>query len=401
MSYMEQQRLTYLLQQYGNNQVTQVELEELRHFLASGEGGEVFTEAMAGLMTTYQDRSFDIAPYLDLSKKVLEIDKAPIPVINMTDVRCVHFLKTAWFRYAAVIILFLGIGAWFWGVNRKNNQLAANHDKTLNSAITPGKNGAVLTLADGRQLVLDSLKNGVIANQNGAQAVLHNGSLVYHTGSQASDAIVYNSISTNKGRQFQLVLPDGSKVWLNAASAIRYPTVFTGKERVVEITGEAYFEVTKNKAMPFRVKAGSGTTVEVLGTSFNINAYDNEAAVATTLLEGAVNIHASLQTQMLTPGEQAQVRPGEKINVVENADIDKTMAWKNGYFNFNNTGLQVMMRQLERWYDIQVMYEGNIPDVIFQGKMDRLVQLSDVVRFLTIFGIKTRLEGRTLIISGN
>jgi ferric-dicitrate binding protein FerR (iron transport regulator) len=199
---------------------------------------------------------------------------------------------------------------------------------------------------------------------------------------------------------------------LNAASSITYPASFAGQERVVEITGEAYFEVAasygypardgRKARIPFIVRKGD-MQVRVLGTHFNVNAYDNESNIKVTLLEGSVQVGAAgiSKPEILRPGQQAELYPDDILKVIDKVDTSRTMAWKNGYFDFNNADLPVMMRQLERWYDISVNYKGQIPRIIFKGQMDRNVALNDVIRFLNAFGIKTSFQGRTLTVSGN
>ncbi len=340
----------------------------------------------------------------------------------------IPFLRHWW--AAASIILLLGIGTYFWITNKKNTPPAYVAAQTAD--IAPGKNGAILTLANGMQVVLDSMGNGVIAKQNGAQVRLNDGRLAYDPTGSASGEVVYNTMTTPKGRQFQVVLPDGTKVWLNAASSITYPTVFNGEERQVQISGEVYLEVAKNPKMPFRVNVNGKAEVEVLGTHFNVNAYDDEISINTTLLEGSVRVMqtpvghktqtgnnnssqvmASDRPVILKPGQQAQISnvsdraedgttAKSGIKVVDDADIDKALAWKKGWFNFNDANLYDVMRQLERWYDIKVKYEGSIPDVKFKGEMDRGVHLSGILTlFSSDFKIKTKLDGRTLIISGD
>lgn len=329
-----------------------------------------------------------------MAKRILRSSQPSAP----KEVRMTPFLQRRWWRYAAAVVILAGTGAYLWSITR--DQRAAAPAQLAQATVSPGTNGAVLTLADGTKVVLDSLGNGVVASQRGTDVVLKNGLLEYHTtdnGMQAS----YNTLEIPRGRQFQLVLPDGSKVWLNAASTIKYPTIFTGRERVVEISGEAFFDVEQDKAKPFFVKINNSTVIEVLATSFNINAYEQEQAVKTTLVEGALRVNANNDRQMLKPGQQAQVTAGKPVRVVDNVNISQAMAWKNGYFDFNDVDLPVMMRQLERWYDIQVIYEGTVPDVTFKGKMDRNVQLSDVVGFLKNFGINASLQDRKLLISGS
>jgi hypothetical protein len=271
--------------------------------------------------------------------------------------------------------------------------------------IAPGKNGAVLTLADGTQVVLDSLHNGVIANQKGGQVLLKEGKLAYEP--DGSGEVAYNTMTTPKGRQFQVTLPDGTKVWLNAASAVTYPTVFTGKERVVKVTGEVYFEVTKNVKMPFRVNVNNKAEIEVLGTHFNVNGYADESKISTTLLEGSVRVTVNSAIRpvvTLKPGQQAQITngisqaEGTGIKVIENADSEKILAWKNGLFNFNGASLQEVMRQLKRWYDIDVVYEKGIPNITFWGEITRGVSLNDLLIGLEKTGVHFRMEGRKLVV---
>jgi hypothetical protein len=243
--------------------------------------------------------------------------------------------------------------------------------------IAPGKNGATLTLADGRLVVLDSLGNGVIASQQGAKVVLQNGQLSYTPAAANNEPMSYNTMTTPNGRQFRLTLPDGTQVWLNAASSIRYPTAFTGYERKVEVTGEVYFEVAKNTHMPFRVRVNDRADIEVLGTHFNVNAYENESSIHTTLLEGSVSIKTAKQQTVIKPGQQAQLT--ENIKVVDEVDVDKVMAWKNGLFNFDGMDLPYAMRQIARWYNVEVVYEGKTPNITFYGSISRNISLSSLI----------------------
>jgi ferric-dicitrate binding protein FerR (iron transport regulator) len=210
-------------------------------------------------------------------------------------------------------------------------------------------------------------------------------------------ALTYNTVTTPRGRQFSLVLPDGSRIWLNAASSIKFPTAFTGKERRVELAGEAYFEVAKDKNKPFFVHTDN-TETEVLGTSFNISAYNDESVVGATLIEGS--IRTGLQTDRrtgsqtervkLVPGEQAKM--GVRVEVDHHADVEQVMAWKNGAFNFGNMGLKEVMRQLARWYDLDVVYEPGVKDFRFGGEMSRNVPLSSLLKGLKDMEVHFRIE---------
>lgn len=320
------------------------------------------------------------------------------------DIPRLHFLRK-WGVAAASVLLVLTIGAYLW-INHKKNP---PHSTTAINAmkISPGKEGAILTLADGSQVLLDSVKNSVVALQNGVTTKVVNGELLYEgTGNRA----VYNVMSTPKGRQYMLTLPDGTKVWLNAASSIRYPTVFMGSERRVEITGEAYLEVAKNKGMPFKLIADSKATIEVLGTAFNINAYDDEQSINTTLLQGSVRVVAvSSQTEaVLKPGQQAQIINNVKsinknknnlVHVINSTDVARAIAWKNGIFNFNDVKITEAMRQIARWYDVEVIYEkGELEGELF-GKMDRQLTLQDLLSGLNGVAARFRLDGKKLYVS--
>ena len=308
---------------------------------------------------------------------------------------------------AACILLIFGLGSYLWLSHRTPSPAPAMAVQTPDLA--PGRQGAVLTLANGSKIVLDSLKNGHVTTQGNAMVSLDNGALVY-AGSEGE--MLYNTMSTPKGRQFQLRLSDGTQVWLNAASSISYPTVFKGQVRQVEVKGEAYFEVAKNTDMPFRVNVNDKEVVEVLGTHFNVNAYDNENSINTTLLEGAVRVvsRGVKGDVVLKPGQQARVlagmidgtgvgvMDGTEIKVISNPDIEKVMAWKNGMFSFENARLDEVMRQLERWYDIEVVYEKGVPDIELMGKMTRDVSLKGLMVFLERLGVHCRLEGRKLIV---
>lgn len=290
-----------------------------------------------------------------------------------------------WVATAAAVLIMISVGAYLW-INTGKQM-----DTDLPMAakqVAPGKNGAILTLADGSTIVLDSLNNGIIASQQGAKVHLENSKLVYDPAGKTSGDISYNIMTTPRGRQFQVSLPDGTKVWLNAGSSLRYPTAFEGNDRTVEIAGEAFFEVAKNKQKPFIVKTHADR-ITVTGTQFNVNAYANEPFMKTTLVEGSVMIN------------NAVLKPGQAYmnGQILKTDADQDIAWKNGFFNFTNQDLPAVMRQLERWYDIDVKFVGAAKPFSFNGKMDRGMQLSDVLFFLDEMKITYKLEGRTLTIS--
>jgi len=307
--------------------------------------------------------------------------------------------RTQWW-WAAAAVLVLSLGS-YWFLLRQpdagNRELA---NTTQTDAITPGKTGAILTLADGSTLILDTLGNTILADPQGVKMTLENGELAYNKSNAQAAATQYNAVSTPKGRHFKVVLPDGTQVWLNAASSITYPTAFMGAERKVVITGEVYFEVAKNALQPFIVDIDGRATVQVLGTHFNINAYSNEDALRTTLLEGAISMQHDQSKLILAPGEQGILLPqAAALSIDRQVNTEKVMAWKNGLFYFDGASVEQVMRQLERWYDISVAFEGRPPTRKFEGKMSRNIQLEDLLEGLRQMDLKFRMEaGRKLVI---
>ncbi|MGX5820685.1 FecR family protein [Chitinophaga lutea] len=284
---------------------------------------------------------------------------------------------------AASLLLLLAVR--FFIVNKDVPAPPPVAKRTPAPDIKPGRNVASLTLADGSQILLDDANDGVLANQ-GATTVIKakDGQLVYdEAGHPGVAGPVYNTITTPYGGQYQVKLPDGTTVWLNAGSTLTFPTVFTGRERVVQLKGEAYFEVAHNTAMPFKVEA-RGQTVQVLGTKFNIMAYEDEAVVNTTLLQGAVKVSKGNRSSILQPGEQSTVR-GDDINV-HAVDLDEALAWKDGYFVFRNEEIGAIMRRIARWYNVSVQMEGQSGKKTFGGKISRSHNISEVLKVLELTG---------------
>lgn len=322
-----------------------------------------------------------------------------------SNVRRMQFLRT-WKWAAAVLVLALGVSTYYLLTPGAQNGDRFGR-KLAQQDIPPGKNGAILTLADGTQLVLDSLGDGKIATQNGTQISLNNNELKYDA-SAATDGVAHNTITTPKGRQYHVTLPDGTEVWLNAESSIQYPVAFKAGERRVKISGEIYFEVASKSWQPFVVEADQ-MKLEVLGTSFNVNTYNDEKTIRTTLLTGAVkitplagNMHTT-PPQVLVPGQtgvlsKPDASEGVTLTVTETPDAGKVIAWKNGLFNFDGMDLYSVMRQLERWYNIDIQYVGKPDNVIFKGKMHRNTNLSDVLKVLETMDVNFEVKGNILYV---
>ncbi|MDO6433692.1 FecR domain-containing protein [Flavitalea sp. BT771] len=315
-----------------------------------------------------------------------------------------------WRKWAVAAILLLVAGKFIFHL-AGSGSIPAKHstNEPLAKAATdcpPGTQNAILTLADGTRIALDSAANGNLAQQGNTKVIKLNGQIAYASnGKTTGGEPLLNTISTARGNQYMLILSDGTKVWLNAASSMRFPTAFKGTERKVEITGEAYFEIAKDPAMPFKVMAGGGE-IRVLGTHFNVNAYADESTVKTTLLEGAVAVEKENTRLVLSPGQQAKFRPqtkspgsGKPITLIRDVDTGHETAWKDGYFWFDNTDLPTLMRQVARWYDVEVEFKGNVTDDSFSGKVSRSVPLSRLLKVLEQYEINFKIEGKKIIIS--
>lgn len=304
-------------------------------------------------------------------------------------------------RWAAAAVLLGCIGlAYYFIATPTENPVSPAANKQP-AEILPGSDRAVLTLQDGTQVALDNASKGVIARQD--QLTIQkpeSGKLVYSRASPetSSPNKGFNIIETPRGGQYQVILPDGTKAWLNAASSLKFPTQFDVHTRAVEMTGEVYFEVAHRKAQPFIVKAGS-TRVEVLGTHFNVMAYPEEKFLKTTLLEGAVRVQDANRMETLAPGEQISISDIQ-FRRLKNIDTATELAWKNGFFHFQGASVAAVMRQVARWYDIDVRYEGKIPEKQFTGIVPRNVGLSELMEMLSFYDdLKCRIEGKSLTIS--
>ena len=378
---------------------------------------ELLTRYLAGECTPAEEQligewyaSFEeLPPYFDHAHSDAAIDlktraKATIQsLIANEKPHTPRVRKLIMYSSVAAAILVLITAGLYWTILKdaaKKNSIAKDLVHIDSPGITPGANKAVLTLADGSEVVLDNAANGMLAQQNNVQVVKSkDGELKYESAiGNRQSAITYNILSTPRGGQYQLVLPDGSTVWLNAASSIRFPTAFTGNERNVEITGEAYFEVKKNATMPFIVKMNNGATVKVLGTHFNINAYDDEEAIKTTLLEGSVKITKGAASTILKPGEQASLSHTSQLSQPIPVQTEEVMAWKNGLFQFNNVTIETVMRQVARWYDVQVVYERNASQELFRGKIYRNADISQLLTILELSGAHFKIEGKKIIV---
>jgi transmembrane sensor len=344
--------------------------------------------------------------YNNIVKHTLPPQEAPL---NMG--RLFHL---AWGKIAAAAVLIIVSIGIFLNQSYRTKPFHSARKKSYHEHgyAALKRNGAVLTLANGSKVNLDDAHSGYIAKQAGTSIVkVHNNELIYSTSkneneSTSGDNPIYNIIATPRGSKYKIVLPDGTNVWLNAASSLKYPTIFNGKERPVELTGEAYFEVAKNKEKPFVVttrspdKKGVGQKIEVLGTHFNVNAYGDEGNTRTTLLEGSVKLITSVPGQpakVLIPGQQSVVSD-RNVNIVF-VEVESTIAWKNGYFVFNNESVSTIMSEISRWYDVDVYYDSPIDNIKLGGYISQGKKLSEVLELLELTRkIHFKIEGRRIVV---
>ena len=406
---MGKDRIIYLLKQYANDKASREEVEEMFEWMRLA-GSE---EALKSMIAEEWLEEENTVPGEGDWEKVWAVVRAG----TIAGRRRSRLFSIARVGVAAALVLMLGGGAVYWiaGKKRVGVQVAGPVVKSrYKNDIAPGGNKALLTLANGSTIVLDSAHDGTLAQQGTTKIIkLDGGALAYRAGTdskgQTTDQTIgqtgYNTIATPRGGQYRIILPDGSKVWLNAASSLRFPAAFTGSERTVELTGEAYFEIAKNAEKPFHVRVPSGGTdgkdmdVEVLGTSFNVMAYANEEKIHTTLLEGKVKVKRGTLAENLSPGRQAIVDQNTRGMEVADANIEQVVAWKDGLFRFRETDIRELMRQVERWYDVDVVYRTDRGDQDFTGVVSRSKNVSALLQMLELTGtVHFKIEGKRIIV---
>lgn len=383
---MPESILKTLLEKYFNGTATAEEITALEQLLAQPAHN-------ADLDAALKDLWNDFTP--DTGILPQRAEELFTGIITHKEKKAIPMRHRVWWPAAAIITILLMAG----GAKLLFHRSAPSREiATIKNDVAPGGNHAILTLADGQQITLDTAGNGTLGQQGTTTILkLNSGQLAYQEAGTASQLISYNKITTPRGGQFQVVLSDGTQVWMNAASSLRFPTAFTGKDRQVELTGEAYFEVTKDQSKPFIVTVNR-MKIAVLGTHFNVMSYPDEKNIQTTLLEGAVNVLADGHSLQLRPGEQVQLSTNGNMQLITDVDIESTMAWKNGYFQFNKADLQSVMRQLARWYDIEVVYKDQVPDFMFVGQLDKNANLSVILRILEKSQVHFKVEGRKITV---
>ena len=387
------ERVSYLFNRFYEKTITDDEKKEL--FLLLNKFGDEELSELMGQAFNKLDKDTLVPDDIKATEELNKILQSKTPTEGN---KTVIYLWTK-IAIAASFIIFLSFGIYFY-LNKEVKMAPQIVKTSIPADVRPGTNKATLTLSNGATIVLDTAKDGVLANQ---------GSIVVHK--TKDNQIIYtakpdnsgkanaevNKISTPRGGQFQVVLPDGSKAWLNASSSISFPVTFNPDKREVNISGEVYFEVSKMH-IPFIVKYDRGL-VQVLGTHFNVMAYNNEAAAEVTLLEGSVKVSSGNANNIIKPGQQARLAGAGEIEIADNVDVNAVTAWKNGVFLFKNTEIETVMRQISRWYDVDVKYEGKIPHTQITGKIARNVNASEILSMLSYTGIHFKIEGKNIIIT--
>jgi transmembrane sensor len=395
----KQETLRLLWDKYVRDQkLTAAELVQLKELIRDEDNSSLVSELLGSVYEQKQEFSSEYTSaeaFNDVWEKLRQQPVQEAPIVSFQS-------KRKWWKYAAAaaIVIAVGLGIYQFALRDQPSVIAEQPPKNENipADIQPGGNKAMLTLGDGSVVALTDAENGLLASQGSSNVMkLANGELAYQSNNQQANEVMFNTIVTPRGGKYRLTLPDGSKVWMNAESSLRYPTVFTGPVREVELNGEAYFEVARNTEKPFHVQV-KDMKVEVLGTHFNIMAYENEAAIATTLVEGSVRVSSPSQQLLLKPGQQALAENSGGMKMLNDVDVQQVLAWKNDYFQFNADPLDHLMRQIERWYDVSVKFEGAVPERKFGGKISRSSSLGDILRVLELSDVKFRVQGKTITV---
>ncbi|SHM91234.1 FecR family protein [Chitinophaga jiangningensis] len=381
-----------LLAKYLEGKCTPEESEELLQWLDTRDSRRTALQAMQEEF----ERSMT-EPAMVPESMSNRVETRLLQEISKNKVVPMHPLRRKKWMVAAAVMTGVAVAAGFYMYTAHRVQPAVVKQIASVADIKPGSDKAILTLADGTQVTLDSAGNQVIV-QGGTKVKQLNGQLLYETDGQTTQAETYNTLNVPRGGQFKLVLPDGSTVWLNAASSLRYPTAFTGSTRTVEIKGQAYFEVAQNSNKPFIVKA-ENTTIQVLGTGFDIMSYPDEKEQRTTLVEGAVKVKVGTIEKYLKPGQQVALNNETGEATVHDADVQGVIAWKTGFFEFDNVSLPTILRQLGRWYDLDIVNKFAYNNSRLGGRISRNLPLSEILPMLKSAGADFTLNGRTLIVA--
>ncbi|MBN9382658.1 MAG: FecR domain-containing protein [Chitinophagaceae bacterium] len=389
--------LKYLMDKYLNNTLTAEENQRLKHLLQQREHLDSLGQMILADLRQRQPGEEEDEPVRSAILEKLETKMTLLEDSQIIPIRQTR--KRTWGWLAAASILLLAAGTWFYFRHDTHQQPQLAAKPIPQKKISPGANKATLTLADGSEIQLDDSNKGNIATQGGIKVIkLDNGVLAYN-GKNTTGESMYNTIRTPRGGQYEIVLPDGTHAWLNSASTLRFPTSFTGPRREVTLTGQGYFEVTKNKEHPFIVHTNL-TDINVLGTSFDIMAYEDEPEINTTLVEGAVTVRHKSSEQTLKPGEQSHLDLTSQSMSIRKPDVEEVIAWKNGKFQFGRSDIKTIMRQIARWYDVEIQYNGDLSGLRLSGVLSRKGDVTELLDALQETGdVHFKTENNKIIVT--
>jgi transmembrane sensor len=373
-------------------EITEEENQVLDEWLLKDNNREIFNS-----LTDRERLNADLRRFLQIQEEMPAAMERFQAYIAGKEARANTIKFIRWSAVAAAILMIVSV-MYFLNLGKPHKPPVTETPAIVQYDVAPGQFKAKLTLADGSSVVLDSAAKGELVKQGSTTVLNKDGQLVYQKKGK-SVVVMYNTLTTDKGQIYATLLSDGSKVWLNSQSSIRYPVAFDGGIRKVEIKGEAYFEVASSPERPFIVSV-NGMEVAVTGTHFNINSYDNEPDIKTTLLEGRVQVTKGSDVFVLAPGQEARLnKQSQQLNMVNDVDVDEAVAWRYGYFQFNDADLQTVLRNLVRWYDVTIEFKGAIPEKRFWGKISKTNNLSQVLATLETSGVHFTIQGKKIIVS--
>lgn len=377
-------RLFILYEGYIKGKLSAAEAKEFWQLMASVPDSDPIWEAIY--------KEYDKSPTELLSHDWKEAENRITPGSG-SNYPAIRILSGA----AAVLLVLITLYYFLRNPDGPSKKMVATSGQFVKDSIVPGHNGAIVQLSNGSRVLLDSTDNGIVATDNNVHLVKSEGKLIY-TGKSDNLGQLYNTVSTPRGRQWQLILNDGTRVWLNASSSIRYPLFFSGKERRVEITGEVYFEVAHNKAQPFKVQAGS-MLIEDIGTAFDVCAYNDEPFTTATLVSGRISVSKGSSRHLLVPGQQAATKSGNNDFTITNVNTQTSASWKDGMMVFEKEELSEVMRKISRWYDVDVQYTSAADKKLFSGTISRQSSLDNLISVLQFEGVHIIVRGKKLIVN--
>lgn len=392
---MSEEKLYRLLEAYFNNSISSDDCKELLSYLNETDD-DITSLAIDDVLSRFQyGEVYTTEQSKTVYSKILSDSR-----FKRRDSRPILKLDYGWLKYAAIFLIFLATAVYF-AISYNSTISIRNSEKMVVSALPiPDSTKVMLSTSNGASVALDTVRNGLITVEGNTEVNKTNDGLLAYQNSEhwLVKEAVFHTLFVPRGTTYRIQLADGTKVWLNSVSSLSYPSEFLGKQRKVILSGEAYFEVAPNKDKPFLVEA-NGNTIEVLGTHFNISAYSDEDLVKTTLLEGSVKVINKNKSAIIVPGQQAIGKINQPVINIKQPNLEEVMAWKNGYFVFEDADIKSIMKELIRWYNVDIQYEGEITNQKFGGTFSKTKSITELLKYLETLGdVRFKIEGRRVIV---